>query len=921
MKTKTNNFTLKTTVILMQMAFASLAYAADINKELDPETAELVNPVSKVELGVGNVSEGSFKAGEYNGHEDKGAYGIANIDLRGGGTYDSDETLRWRITGKNLGLENRNIKGEIGDQGKFRLEFGYDELLRNRSDSYQTPYSGASSSNLTLPSGWVAPIVPSLSGSAANARGLSSEVSNSPAYVYGTYKSIGNGLITSVNITTSSNIQAHDLPAFHLMELSTKREKYDAGMTYDFDEQWQFKASARHEDKTGYKPMGSITRASGGDISTILPDRIDQTTDQFNAALGFTGDKGFLQAAYYGSIFDNHVSSMSWQNWSYNGTTSPPVMATMSSAPSNEFNQFSLTGGYNFNHTTKLTMNGSYARNTQNDKFLTDAFTPVVPRSSLDGLVETTAFNVKLTAKPLKDLNFTGGYKYENRDNKTPVNVYGFYDDSEPSTGALNAGFKTALANLTGIPLATLNTLGLGSNLNINANRAYSKESQQVNLYADYMLKKGQWVGAGYDWQGINRKCDGSWISCTDADKSNEHTLKLDWRTSSIENVTTKLDYAYSQRTVNYNENAFLALVPMANVMPTESTATMSAYATMLALGYSGYGPVLGYPATALSANTQYFFANNNALGNAAYQNANRISELIGMRRYNMADRDRNKLKSSINWQATDRLSFQGGFNFNYDDYANSAYGLKSAKDWALNLDGSFAVSEDFTLTSFYNHEDQQSKSAGNTYTANAAALAAGSVSNNSLTTFTLGSANSISGGCAATVSARNTNYKTLSCLDWSNNMQDKIDTVGLAFKRNKLFVSNFDMAGSLTFTWARTDNGVSGGNYVNNATNASSVPTNGAGTPDTSQYSVYYIPATALPTVTSKIFALQLNGKYKINKASSVWVGYNFQHMTSDDYAYQGMQVGGLAGVLPTSEKAPSYNVHNLGASYTYMF
>ena len=28
-------------------------------------------------------------------------------------------------------------------QGKFRLTFGYDELRRNRSDSYQTPYNGA----------------------------------------------------------------------------------------------------------------------------------------------------------------------------------------------------------------------------------------------------------------------------------------------------------------------------------------------------------------------------------------------------------------------------------------------------------------------------------------------------------------------------------------------------------------------------------------------------------------------------------------------------------------------------------------------------------------------------------------------------------------------------------------------------------
>ena len=36
-------------------------------------------------------------------------------------------------------------------QGRFRLTFGYDELRRNRSDSYQTPYNGAGTNVLTLP--------------------------------------------------------------------------------------------------------------------------------------------------------------------------------------------------------------------------------------------------------------------------------------------------------------------------------------------------------------------------------------------------------------------------------------------------------------------------------------------------------------------------------------------------------------------------------------------------------------------------------------------------------------------------------------------------------------------------------------------------------------------------------------------------
>jgi hypothetical protein len=142
------------------MMIASPAYAADA--EPDP-ALDLSLPVSKVEIGAGNVIDKSSKFGEYNGLEKKGAYAIGNIDLRGGSETDA---TRWRITGTNVGLEARNLTGEYGEQGRFRINFGYDELLRNRSDTYQTPYVGAGSSTFTLPSTWIVPPVTQVSATA-----------------------------------------------------------------------------------------------------------------------------------------------------------------------------------------------------------------------------------------------------------------------------------------------------------------------------------------------------------------------------------------------------------------------------------------------------------------------------------------------------------------------------------------------------------------------------------------------------------------------------------------------------------------------------------------------------------------------------------------------------------------------------------
>jgi hypothetical protein len=42
---------------------------------------------------------------------------------------------------------------------------------------------------------------------------------------------------------------------------------------------------------------------------------------------------------------------------------------------------------------------------------------------------------------------------------------------------------------------------------------------------------------------------------------------------------------------------------------------------------------------------------------------------------------------------------------------------------------------------------------------------------------------------------------------------------------------------------------------------------------------------------------------------------------MRSVDWAYEGLQAGGLAGVLPTFEQAPSYTVHTITLSYLVSF
>ena len=265
---------------------ALCGYAGAADEQPDPAVKELTQPQNSIEASVGDVTQPSYKFGEYNGLENHGVFGNGAFDIRSQEAYDSDSATRWRIKGIDLGLDTRNITGEYGTQGLFRVTAGLDEIIHNITDSYSTPYIGGTSGVLTLPATWMVPLVPRVSASAPNARGLSSSVSDASALVAGVLKAP-----TAAQLATSAAIQGADLPAFGQEDLYTLRKRYSAGVDLMPSPKWEFSVGGQHEDRNGAKPMGSITATTGGDISTILADPIDQTTDTITAKLGYH-DKG-----------------------------------------------------------------------------------------------------------------------------------------------------------------------------------------------------------------------------------------------------------------------------------------------------------------------------------------------------------------------------------------------------------------------------------------------------------------------------------------------------------------------------------------------------------------------------------------------------------------------------------------------------
>ncbi len=850
---------------------------------------------STVEVGPGAVSDDSYKAGEYNGLQNAGAFGIGNVDLRGGNAgYNSETTRRWRVRGNDLGLDSRSLFAEIGQQGKFRLSGGYDALRRNRSDTFQTPYVGTGTNMLTLPGGWLVPAVAGVSGTntagmVTSARGLVPSIGAAP-YINSVATSPTFGAVlapTAAQIALVNATAAADNPLFRSYDLYTRRQAVSAAFSYNVDPQWTIDGGVRPEHKDGAKPMGTVSRNTGADISTAIPDLIDQNHTQTNVGLNFRTERAFAQAAYYGSYFRNNVTSMSWQNWA----TPTGTLNTMSTAPGNDFSQVNGTAGLTLSPAMKLVANGAYGRATQNDAFLTDPTAPVVPVGSLNGLVVTSSFNAKLSSKATNALSLSVGYRFDDRNNQTAVHVFQYADAGEAPVA--NANF----------PAGPNNPLGAVVAQNANANRPYSRKVNQVTAEADYAVAPHQWLKAGYGYERIDRWCNGSWIDCADASTTNENTLRGEWRTSMASSVTARVNYFYAvRRDPTYNENAFLALVPYAGVAPATAASGTSAYAFMLANGWNGWGPAAGYAAT--TGNMNLFFPNNNAMANAMYANNNRISELPGMRRYSVADRDRNNLRSLLTWQAGDALSLTGGVDVTNDDYPNSTYGLQSAKTWALNLDAGYVLAANVTADVYYTYEDGRSKTAGNSYTANsnAAAIAGAQAT-----------AVGLSGNACdpyTSLQQRNNNNKLDPCLPWAATMTDTVHTVGIGLRKA---IDRLDLAGNLIYSHSRWDNTVAGGNWQNNLlVGPAAAPTTVA---------AFFIAATPVPTVSTDTGEVRLVGTYAITPVHAVRVSYAYTRMRSNDLAYEGTQFGSLSAAVPTGEQPFSYSVNAFGVSYVVTF
>jgi MtrB/PioB family decaheme-associated outer membrane protein len=233
-------------------------------------------------------------------------------------------------------------------------------------------------------------------------------------------------------------------------------------------------------------------------------------------------------------------------------------------------------------------------------------------------------------------LRLTAELKYQDRDNRTPVDTYNYIVlDSDSFTGTAT-------------------------------NRPYSYTNNRFNLDANYRFNAITSLRGGYKYNEMRR-------SYTNAERAEtqENTLFAKWKVKARSNI----DIALAAETSKRDGSDY-------NTQPNENPA---------------------------------------------------------MRKYNLADRNRDSIGASIDYMATDKLFLSLKADYNKDDYENSSIGLTEATQPVYTVDFSYQPRHNITSYGYYTYENIYSSQTSQDVSASSATTNWGADFNDTFNTVGIG--------------------------------------------------------------------------------------------------------------------------------------------------------------------------------------
>lgn len=328
-------------------------------------------------FGAGWVSDDGGDFGSFGGWEEDGFFVGLGADL----IYRDQAGRYLDIQADRLGLDSRSLTIQGGEQGVYALSLDYREIARLHFTEASTIFDGAGTDNQTLPTGWV------------------------------------------------REVSTDQMPALQeslrQIDIGTQREILGLGFDFQRESPWRYRVDVERSRREGTRVQGAPFIFHAAEL--VAP--VDYETTRIDAAIGFARGAWELETAYNLSIFNNRNDSIRWEN-PFVGISTGDDRGELAQPPDNQFHQFIVSGSWH--HSRWLTVAGQFAigRAEQDQRFVAATVNPAfaglaeLPRANLDGRIDTRIANLRVTSNLTQRLNARVQFRYDERDNDTPVESY-----------------------------------------------------------------------------------------------------------------------------------------------------------------------------------------------------------------------------------------------------------------------------------------------------------------------------------------------------------------------------------------------------------------------------------------------------------------------------------------------------------------
>lgn len=555
----------------------------------------------------------------------KGLFGTAKLK------YSNKDAYFFELETGDIAADDQRALIRSGKYGKYRIELIYDKVPHRFAINADTLYSGAGSGTNSLSDA----LQTGLQATGTDAVG-DLDGNGTPNQTADRNIALANRLTTLF-----SGASTVDLELFR----KTGRVNMDL-MAYD---PLNFRIEFSREERDGQRPIfGSF----GFSNTVEIAEPIDYSTTELRLIAEYTAKPVFLSATYYLSLFDNHISTLTWDNpfRVTDSTSASAYAATYAAGPSkglidlypdNSYHNISFTGsvrGLPLN--SRLTATASWGIAEQDEKLVAyttntdmtagklasadggaipfDAFDRAnLEKDRIENEVKTTLYNVTYSMKPLNFMHATARYRYYNYDNNT--------EHFETVQGHVRTDATWEPEHHANVPT--------------------SYKSSTAGIDVGFDILKATTLTLGYSF--TNKHRDNREVS-----DENTSTYKASVDTAPFSWLNLRASYERSVRRGIYDFN-----VP--------------------------------------------FLATHHGEEEAEGPNP----QLPMLRKYDQAVRDRDKVQVVATLYPVDALVITGSAIYSTDEYEDSDFGLLDEDYTSYSIDASYELTEQFNIFAFYNIE------------------------------------------------------------------------------------------------------------------------------------------------------------------------------------------------------------------------